>query len=83
MFAASDRILRTGIQHHRAEVVIGASAELAGEVAADTAFVGFMVASVRIVRTGIQHERAEIVVLHPAVFAKFAHINVLFFHPIT
>ena len=69
MLAAADRTPRTGIQHHRAKVVIGASAELAGEVAADPAFVRFVATSVRIVRTRIQHERAEVVVLHPAMNA--------------
>ena len=69
MFAAACWIPRTGIQHHRADVVIGATAELAGEVAADPAFVRFVATSVRIVRTRIQHERAEVVVLHPAMNA--------------
>ena len=50
MFPAAGRILRAGIQHHRADVVIGAPAELAGEVAADPALVGFVTTSVRIVR---------------------------------
>ena len=70
MFAAACWIPRTGIQHHRAKVVIGASAELAGEVAADPAFVRFVATSVRIMHTGIQHERAEVVVLHPAMDAE-------------
>ena len=70
MLAAADRILRTGIQHHRADVVIGTPAELAGEVAADPAFVWFVSTSVRIVLTRIQHERAEIVVLEPAMDAE-------------
>ena len=69
MFAAAGRILRTGIQHHRADVVIGAPAELAGEVAADSALVGFVVPTVRIVRTRIQHEQTEIVVLLPTMDA--------------
>ena len=69
MLAAAGWIPRTGIQHHRADVVIGAPAELAGEVAADPAFVGFVVPSVRIVLTRIQHERAEIVILHSAMNA--------------
>ena len=69
MLAAAGRILRAGIQHHRADVLEGAPAELTGEVAADTAFVGFVVAPVRIVRTRIQHERTEVVVLEPAMDA--------------
>ena len=69
MFAAAGWIPRTGIQHHRAKVVIGASAEFTGEVAADSAFVGFVATSVRIVLTRIQHERAEIVILHSAMNA--------------
>ena len=70
MLAAADRILRTGIQHHRADVVIGTPAKLAGEVATDPALVGFVVASIRIVRTRIQHERTEVVVLLSAMDAE-------------
>lgn len=49
--------------------MIGAPAELAGEVAADPTLVGFVVPAVRIVRTRIQHERTEVVVLHPTMDA--------------
>ena len=69
MLAAACRILQAGIQHHRADVLEGTPAELAGEVAADSALVWFVVPTVRIVRTGIQHERTEIVVLLPAMEA--------------
>ena len=70
MFTAAGRILRAGIQHHRADVVLGAPAELAGEVATDPALIGFVVASIRIVLTRIQHERTEIVVLLTAMDAE-------------
>ena len=70
MLAAAGRIPRAGIQHHRADVVIGAPAELAGEVAADPALVGFVTTSVRIVLTRVQHERTEVVVLHPTMDAE-------------
>ena len=69
MFAAAGWIPRAGIQHHRADVVIGATAELAGEVAADPTLVGFVMPSVRIVLTRIQHERTEVVVLLSAMDA--------------
>ena len=49
--------------------MIGATAELAGEVAADSALVGFVVPPVRIVRTRVQHERTDVVVLEPAMNA--------------
>ena len=70
MLPAASWIPRARIQHHRAEVVIGASAELAGEVAADPTLVGFVVPPVRIVRTRVQHERTEVVVLEPAMNAE-------------
>ena len=66
---AAGRIPRAGIQHHRADVVIGATAELAGEVAADPTLVGFVMPAVRIVLTRVQHERTEVVVLHSAMGA--------------
>ena len=67
MSAAALRIPGAATQHHRADVPEGSSAELAGEVAADSAFVGFVATSVRIVLTRIQHERTEVVVLHSAM----------------
>ena len=70
MLAAAGRILRAGIHHHRADVVIGTPAELAGEVAADPTLVGFVVPSVRIVLTRIQHERTEVIVLLSAMDAE-------------
>ena len=51
MLAAACWILRARIQHHRADVLEGASAELAGEVAVNPALVGFVVPTVRIVQT--------------------------------
>ena len=69
MFAAAGWIPRTGIQHHRAKVVIGAPAKLAGEVTVNPPFVWFVVPTIRIVLTRIQHERAEIAILHSAMNA--------------
>lgn len=70
MLPAAGWILRTGIQHHRADVLEGTPAELAGEVAADSAFVGFVVPTIRIALTRIQHERTEVAVLLPAMDAE-------------
>lgn len=50
MLAAACRILQAGIQHHRADVLEGAPAELAGEVAGNPALVGFVVPTIRIVQ---------------------------------
>ena len=49
MLAAAGRILRAGIQHHRADVLEGAPAELAGEIAVNPPLVGFVVPTIRIV----------------------------------
>ena len=67
MLAAACRILRAGIQHHRADVLEGAPAELAGEVTVNPALIGFVVPTIRILRTGIQHKRTEVIVLEPAM----------------
>ena len=69
MLPAACRVLQARIQHHRADVLECSPAELAGEVAADPALVGFVATSVRIVQTRIQHERTEIVVLLSAMDA--------------
>ena len=74
MFVAAGWIPRTGIQHHRADVLEGAPAELASEVAANPPLVRFVVSTIRIVQAGIQYERTEVVVLLSAVFAVFAHV---------
>ena len=50
MLATASRILQAGIQHHRADVLEGAAAELAGEVTVNPPLVGFVVTAVRIVQ---------------------------------
>ena len=67
MLAATCRILRAGIQHHRADVPERPPAELAGEVAVNPAFVGLVVTAVGVVHAGVQQKRTEIVVLLPAM----------------
>ena len=69
MLPAAGWIPRTGIQHHRADVLECASAELAGEAAVNPPLIWFVVPPVRIVLTRIQHERTEIVVLESAMDA--------------
>ena len=60
MFAAAGRIPRTGIQHHRADVLEGAPAELAGEVAVNPPLVGFVVLSMRIPQAIVFNQVAKI-----------------------
>ena len=50
MLPAACRILQAGIQHHRTDVLESSPAELAGEVAVNPPFVGFVVPTIRIVQ---------------------------------
>ena len=69
MLTAACRILRAGIQHHRADVPERPPAELAGEVTVNPAFVGLVVTAVGVVHAGVHQKRAEVVVLLPAMDA--------------
>ena len=70
MLAATCWILCTRIQHHRADVFEGATAELAGEVAVNPSFVGLVVTAVGVVHAGVHQKRAEVVVLLSAMDAE-------------
>ena len=69
MLAAATGIFHTRIQHHRADVLEGSPAELAGVLAVNPPLVGLVVTTVRIVHAGVQQKRTEVIVLLPAMDA--------------
>ncbi len=69
MFAAASWVLLTGVHHHRVDVFVLPTAELASECSRDVAVERFVVAAVRVVHACVQKKRPQVCVLPSAVDA--------------
>ena len=69
MVAAASWVLLTGVHHHRVDVFVLPTAELASECSRNVAVKWFVVTPVRVVHARVQKKRPQVCVLPSAVDA--------------